>query len=55
MSEANGKVCCNCRHYTRNKEDKRIMPRCDLNNDYLSYFATFHHWCRHWARERSEQ
>lgn len=51
MSEANGKVCCNCRHNIRAEENGRIVPRCDLDNHYIGYIATFEHWCRHWAKE----
>ena len=52
MSEENGKVCCNCRHNIRTKEDGRIVPRCDLDNHCIGYIDTFEHWCRHWAKEK---
>ena len=55
MSEANGKVCCNCRHCKRvyNKLTN-VECRCELDNCYLGYLTVMSHCCRHWARERSE-
>lgn len=52
MSEKNGRVCCNCRHCKRVKEDNRTVCRCDLDNSYLGYLTVMEHWCRHWAKEK---
>lgn len=54
MSEVNGKVCCNCRHCKRVKEDNRTVCRCDLDNRYLGYLTVMGHWCRRWAKERKD-
>ena len=54
MSEANGKVCCNCRHCKRTK-DKIFgtVCSCEINDDkYLGYTEVMTGWCRHWAKER---
>ena len=53
MSEANGKVCCNCRHCIRvEKERHNIECHCDIDNRYLGYLTVMTHWCRRWARDK---
>lgn len=55
MSEANGKVCCNCRHCIRVREEKgsHVKCQCDIDNRYLGYLTVMTHWCRRWARDKS--
>ena len=54
MSEANGKVCCNCRHCIREKAKigNHIGCRCDIDGKYLSYLTVMSFWCRRWARDK---
>ena len=54
MSEANGKVCCNCRHCIRVRDEKRKHTecKCDIDNRYLGYLTVMTHWCRRWAKDK---
>ena len=56
MSEANGKVCCNCRHNIRsyNREYNQIVCHCEIKHEYLSYIQVMEGWCRHWAKEKKD-
>ena len=56
MSEANGKVCCNCRNNIRIKEsDGHIKCTCKYFNGYMGYDQVMSGWCRHWAREKEQK
>lgn len=57
MSEANGKVCCNCRHCIRVEKEVKdnahyIECYCDVTGDlkWLSYITVMTNWCRRWAK-----
>lgn len=54
MSEANGKVCCNCRHCIRveNGHGNHITCKCDVDGKYLTYLDVMSFWCRRWARDK---
>ena len=54
MSVENGKVCCNCRHNIRDKDDDdRILCWCNIEGRYLSYAEVMMTgWCRHWAKDK---
>ena len=54
MSEQNGKVCCNCRHNTRDKDEKYdiIVCWCSIEGRYLSYSEVMTGWCRHWSKDK---
>lgn len=55
MSVENGKVCCNCNHNIRDKDDDNIIHCwCNIEGKYLSYFEVMEGWCRHWAKERGD-
>lgn len=55
MSEANGKVCCNCRHCIRvSGKENFVTCCCDIDGHWLSYVTVKTFWCRHWSRERTE-
>ena len=56
MSVENGKVCCNCRHCIRSRDEKygTVMCICDVFNMYMTYAEVMDRWCRHWAKERDE-
>lgn len=57
MSVENGKVCCNCRHNSRQVvtvHPSRIECHCDLDNHYIGYIECMEYWCRHWAKERDK-
>ena len=54
MSEANGKVCCNCRHCIRTGEKINIQCHCDIDGSWLSYVTVMTYSCKHWSRERAE-
>lgn len=56
MSEANGKVCCNCRHNIRIIEKDYFACYCEIQERYLHHYAeVMEGWCRHWAKERSDK
>ena len=54
MSEANGKVCCNCKHCIRIREGGACYCECDVSGEYLHYEQVMTDWCRHWAKERKD-
>lgn len=57
MSAKNGKVCCNCRHCVRSRDEKYdlIVCHCDVYKMYMSYSEVMDGWCKHWSRERREK
>ena len=49
------RVCCNCRHCTRQWDDKKqCHTYCDIDNRYIGYVECHTGWCRHWSKERWE-
>lgn len=54
MSEANGKVCCNCGNCIRIEDGKGMVDHneCAIDGSHLGYLDTMTYWCRHWKRER---
>lgn len=54
MSVENSKVCCNCRHCIRERDEETLYTHCycEVDNCYLGYMTVMTWWCRHWARER---
>ena len=54
MSEKNGKVCCNCRHCIRSRDDKYNMTvcRCEIDGTYLTYADVMIGCCRAWKKEK---
>jgi len=50
MSDANGKVCCNCKHNIRTDSGAYIRCHCDIDGHYIGYVECFEHWCRRWAK-----
>lgn len=54
MSVENSKVCCNCRHCIRERDEETLYTHCycEVEKRYLGYVAVMTWWCRHWARER---
>lgn len=57
MSEENGKVCCNCRHCIRSRDEKYKMTicTCEITNRYLSYAQVMQGWCKHWTIDRIKE
>ena len=57
MSESNGKVCCNCWHNIRDKDEKYdiIVCRCSIEGRYLSYAEVMTGWCRHWSKDKETE
>ena len=57
MSAENGKVCCNCRHCNRVKDEKYNVTicRCNIYNRYMSYAQVMEGWCKHWAEEKEDE
>ena len=53
MSAENGKVCCNCLHCIRSKDEKYgiTICRCEKHGRYLSYAEVMANWCRWWAKK----
>lgn len=54
MSEANGKVCCNCKHCIRIREGGACYCKCEIIDKFLHYTQVMTGWCRHWAKEKKE-
>lgn len=54
MSAENGKVCCNCRHCIRIRDEKydMIVCRCEVHDVYLSYAEVMSDCCKRWAKEK---
>ena len=54
MSAENGKVCCNCRHCIRSRDEKYgiVVCRCEINKIYLSYAEVMGGWCSAWKKEK---
>lgn len=52
MSEANGKVCCNCVHNIRTGEVPDIKCHCNIDGHYIGYMDCMTGWCRRWKRDR---
>ena len=55
MSEANGKVCYNCRHNIRSGEITNIECHCDIDGSWLSYITVMTYSCKHWSRDRADK
>lgn len=57
MSVENGKICCNCRHCIRERDEEDIYTRChcEVDGKYLPYITVMVHWCRHWANDKEER
>lgn len=53
MSVENGRVCCNCRHCIRSRDDKynMIVCRCEVFDRYLSYAQVLAGCCERWEEE----
>lgn len=54
MSVENGRVCCNCRHCIRERNEETLYTEChcEISGVYLTYASVMGNWCRHWAKER---
>ena len=57
MSEANGKVCCNCRHCirVRDEQSRFLYNECEIDKHRIRYINTFEGWCRRWAKEKQKR
>ena len=57
MSAENGKVCCNCRHCIRERDEDggSVYCICEVSGDYLEYIRVMEGWCRHWAKEKEDE
>ena len=55
MSAENGKVCCNCRHCIRSRDEKYDITvcRCEEHDRYLSYAEIMGGWCKAWKKEKT--
>jgi hypothetical protein len=54
MSAENVKVCCNCRHCIRERDEKTLYTHChcEIDKRYLSYVEVMEWWCRKWAKKK---
>ena len=54
MSAENKKVCCNCRHCIRRRDEKydMIVCRCEKYDRYLSYAEVMGGLCKGWKKEK---
>ena len=57
MSAENGKVCCNCRHCIRSRDEKYniVVCRCEVFDRYLSYAEVMASCCERWAKVKEEE
>lgn len=53
MSAENKKVCCNCRHCIRRRDEKydMIVCRCEKYDRYLSYAEVMGGLCKGWKKK----
>lgn len=53
MSAENGRVCCNCCHCIRSRDEKYgiVVCRCEVFSRYLSYADVMATCCERWAKE----
>ena len=56
MSAENGKVCFNCRHCIRSRDEKYdiVVCRCEKHDRYLSYAEIKGGWCKAWKKKEDE-
>ena len=55
MSEANGKICCNCRHDIRiREEDGNVRCYCEIKDKDMGYLEVMEGWCRRWASDKKK-
>jgi len=54
MTEKTEKVCCNCRHCIRERNEETLYTEChcEISGAYLCYAEVMWGWCRHWAKEK---
>jgi hypothetical protein len=54
MSAENGKVCCNCRHCIRERDEKTLYTycHCEVDGGFLPYVDVMGFWCRKWAKKK---
>jgi hypothetical protein len=57
MSAENNKVCCNCRHCIRSRDEKYDITvcRCKKRDRYLSYAEIMSGWCKAWKKEKEDE
>ena len=56
MSVENGKVCCNCRHCKRIKNEWDATDcYCEVDGNRLCIYDVLEGWCRHWAKDKEVQ
>ena len=57
MSVETGKVCCNCRHCIRSRDEKYDITvcRCEKNDRYLCYAEVMFGWCKEWEKEKESE
>lgn len=57
MSVEDEKVCCNCKHCIRSRDEKYdiVVCHCEVNKAYLSYAEVMAGWCNGWKRRTDEQ
>ena len=48
------KVCCNCRHNIRmrNNDGAFLRTVCEMDGHYIDYIECMTMRCRHWAKEK---
>lgn len=48
------RVCCNCGHNIRVKDDESNHIRCEcaIDGHRIGYVECFEHWCRRWCKSK---
>ena len=56
MSVDTSKVCCNCKHCIRSRDEKydMIVCYCDVHKMYLSYAQVLGSVCGDWEKEEGD-
>ena len=51
--EKRKRICCNCGHCLRIKDDRGIGKhnQCGIDSHYIGYIETFDGWCNRWCKE----
>ena len=55
MSAENGKVCCNCRHCIRKRDEETLYTRChcEVDGHYIGYVECHEGVCKYWSEDLS--
>ena len=57
MSVENEKVCYNCRHCIRERNEETLYTYCycEIDKRHLCYVEVMGLWCRRWAKKKGDE